>query len=143
MSNISSIVYFITGSSSSHLYFDRFKNAAKNSGIETNSFLRFGNITTQSEFNSYNHYNPTFAVIDHATTSKKAIKQIAEHQLHSALDQLLIKCLVYYPTIILIANSEHVLDKDFSEYKDIMIVTDSYDKATNEIKQIVQSRTKK
>ena len=141
--NVIPTVYLITGSNYSSQQLDKLHNAARKVGIHLNVLPRSETLTSTGEFTSYNHTNPTFAVIDSETISSKAVKQIAKSQLESAVNQSISKALVYYPSIILIASSINVLDDKFSDCKEMMVPTNSFEEAVKQIAQIVHLRENK
>ena len=123
-----------------NLQFGNFIQAAKVKNIELDLILRDENIISNHEFKEYNHAIPTFAVIDEWTHTK-ASKKIAQTQLNSAIDQLFLKALMYYPSVILISKSDSVLDKHYSEYKEIMVLAKDYEGAIEQILEIVHLRS--
>ncbi|MBI3591055.1 MAG: hypothetical protein HY094_06760 [Candidatus Melainabacteria bacterium] len=135
-------VYLIS-SQNSQLCFDKLSQAAKRAHLEIEAFLRSESVARSFEFTIYNHGTPTFVVIEMSEVNSKTAVEIVSSQLKSAVDQLISKATVYYPSVILIGKSPKAINRYFSVYDGIVTSVNNYDKAIAQISKLADLRTKK
>ena len=133
---------FLVSPRNSQFNFGKLIQAIKKVNLEIEAHPRDENIVTSPESKNYSHDTPKFIVIDCSEVNKNTIKKIAKNQQDSASDQLFLKALAYYPTVIIITKLQNYLEKNYSDFKEIMKSATTYEEAANEIAKLIGQRAK-